>query len=79
MKTTPLKISCNIAIDNPSWVQWVYETAKEIWDLLEDVRGDDLRWQLRVNHLEKVKQFSPHVDHLVLDLNCLPIEHNYHE
>jgi len=79
MKTTPFKMSCDIAIDNPSWLQWVYETAKEIWDLLEAVRGDDQKWQLRVNHLEKVKQFSPHVDHLVLDLNCLPIDPNDHE
>ena len=79
MKTTPFKMSCDIAIDNPSWLQWVYETAKEIWDLLEAVRGDDQKWQLRVNHLEKVKQFSPHVDHLVLDLNCLPIDPNDNE
>ena len=60
--------SCDIA--NPSWKKWVTETCQQIEELLDASR----RWNLTVMHLERVKQFSPHVDHMVLDLKVEPDE-----
>lgn len=63
-------ISCDIDIANPSWAKWVAETCLEIGGMLDLSR----KWSLTVMHLERVKQFAPHVDHMVLDLKIDPLE-----
>lgn len=52
--------------NQPDWMDWCFETTKEIASLLDT----KLKWKLRLLHLEHVKTFAPFVDHVVLDLHC---------
>ena len=65
----PPNVQLQVPISNPSWKNWCFETCRVIYDLLD--RSKD--WQLTIQHLERVKQFAPHVDHMVLDLKCTPV------
>ena len=51
------------------------ETAARIQKLLESVHShdDDRRWRVLVQHVERVKSYAPHVEHVVFDLKCEPI------
>ncbi|XP_026558721.1 tRNA wybutosine-synthesizing protein 2 homolog [Pseudonaja textilis] len=54
------------------WQGWAEVTATRIQDLLQDL--DRKPWKTQILHLEHVKSYAPHVDHLVLDLDCRPLE-----
>ncbi|XP_052797605.1 tRNA wybutosine-synthesizing protein 2 homolog isoform X1 [Mya arenaria] len=53
-----------------AWKGWAIETSGEIRTLLEREHGGV--WRSQVLHVEHVKQYAPHVHHLVLDLKCTP-------
>ena len=55
----------------PEWEEWTYNYAiATIKKLLCDVK--DRQWLVKFIHLEHVKSYAPHVDHVVLDLDCRP-------
>lgn len=54
------------------WQGWAEVTATRIQNLLQDL--DRKPWKTQILHLEHVKSYAPHVDHLVLDLDCRPLE-----
>jgi tRNA wybutosine-synthesizing protein 2 len=55
----------------PEWEEWTYNYAiTTIKKLLCDVK--DRQWFVKFIHLEHVKSYAPHVDHVVLDLDCRP-------
>ncbi|XP_028816248.1 tRNA wybutosine-synthesizing protein 2 homolog [Denticeps clupeoides] len=53
-----------------AWEAWANDTATFIAALLRDITGGP--WRTCIQHIEKVKSYAPHVDHVVLDLECRP-------
>ncbi|PIK38077.1 tRNA wybutosine-synthesizing protein 2-like protein [Apostichopus japonicus] len=56
---------------NVHWVAWARHIKCEIHRLLEEAHGGE--WEVKVIHLEHVKSYAPHVDHMVADVSCRPI------
>ncbi|XP_038052682.1 tRNA wybutosine-synthesizing protein 2 homolog [Patiria miniata] len=56
------------------WRSWAQSTARKIQELLAEIQGG--RWTTEVTHVEHVKSYAPHVDHIVADIRCLPLEPN---
>ena len=52
------------------WMAWAEQTAKKIKIILKTQCGSD--WTTTILHVERVKSYAPHIDHLVLDLDCRP-------
>ena len=61
---------------NPSWRKWSLERAKTLSEIFHEIGTENpslkSEWKLELIHLEHVKSFAPHVDHLVLDVKCTP-------
>ncbi|TRY88774.1 hypothetical protein DNTS_014996 [Danionella cerebrum] len=57
--------------DKQVWADWASNTAKNISTLLLDITGD--RWKTNIKHIEHVKTYAPHINHVVLDLECKPL------
>ncbi|XP_078544544.1 tRNA wybutosine-synthesizing protein 2 homolog [Lissotriton helveticus] len=55
---------------NPEWESWAESTKNQIQELLYELNGK--RWKTHILHIEHVKSYAPHVDHIVLDLECRP-------
>ena len=53
---------------NESWSSWASYVAGKIGVLL--VKLHSTQWTVSVEHIERVKSYAPHIDHLVLDLQC---------
>ena len=53
------------------WLHWCEKVSHVIQQLLREVHGG--MWQTRILHIEHVKSYAPHVDHIVLDLKCIPV------
>ena len=76
-----LHISCNRRLKS-EWVNWAIKTAENIKNLLNAVKSctfdSDIdqtwstSWKTDILHIERVKSYAPHIDHLVLDLKCTP-------
>ena len=56
---------------NRPWLDWAAYVADRVQSLLAECNGGT-RWTVVVRHLEHVKSYAPHVDHLVVDLECRP-------
>jgi len=54
-----------------AWHSWMLHTQREIQAIL--VRQSGKAWAVRATHVEHVKSYAPHIDHLVLDLDCRPL------
>ncbi|XP_008843663.1 tRNA wybutosine-synthesizing protein 2 homolog [Nannospalax galili] len=54
----------------PEWHRWAKSAETRIAELLHQVHGK--RWRTRILHVHPVKSYAPHVDHVVLDLECRP-------
>ena len=54
----------------PEWHRWAESTETRIVALLQQVHGKP--WKTQVLHIQPVKSYAPHVDHIVLDLECRP-------
>ncbi|XP_038604025.1 tRNA wybutosine-synthesizing protein 2 homolog isoform X2 [Tachyglossus aculeatus] len=59
------------AAPKPEWRRWAETTEAQIGILLEQLHGKP--WRTRILHIEPVKSYAPHVDHVVLDLDCRPL------
>ncbi|XP_068871119.1 tRNA wybutosine-synthesizing protein 2 homolog [Aphelocoma coerulescens] len=55
----------------PEWRRWAEATATRIQGLLAELHGRP--WRTSILHIEAVKSYAPHVQHLVLDLECRPV------
>lgn len=54
----------------PEWHRWAEAAETRILTLLQQVHGKP--WKTQVLHIQPVKSYAPHVDHIVLDLECRP-------
>lgn len=53
------------------WKTWTCTTVRKIEKLLFHVK--QTKWSVHFRHLEHVKSYAPHVDHVVLDILCKPV------
>ncbi|XP_016071487.1 PREDICTED: tRNA wybutosine-synthesizing protein 2 homolog [Miniopterus natalensis] len=54
----------------PEWHRWAESAETRIVTLLQQVHGKP--WKTQILHIQPVKSYAPHVDHIVLDLECRP-------
>ena len=57
------------------WHKWVSYVARRVQSLLavENPLHPGREWSVCVQHVEHVKSYAPHVDHLVADIECRPV------
>ncbi|XP_030065547.1 tRNA wybutosine-synthesizing protein 2 homolog [Microcaecilia unicolor] len=55
----------------PEWQTWAESTEVKIGILLQDIHRKP--WKTKILHIERVKSYAPHVDHMVMDLECRPL------
>lgn len=53
-----------------SWSRWGQYVCKALQNLLQKEHGG--LWSAAVLHIQHVKSYAPHIDHLVLDVQCSP-------
>ncbi|XP_005627979.1 tRNA wybutosine-synthesizing protein 2 homolog isoform X1 [Canis lupus baileyi] len=58
------------AATKPEWQRWAESAETCIATLLQQVHGKP--WKTQILHIQPVKSYAPHVDHIVLDLECRP-------
>eukprot|EP00794_Sanderia_malayensis_P016952 gene16952-18659_t len=59
------------------WKKWAEHKALTIRGLLEKIHKNDnvdRGWRCNVKHIEHVKSYAPHIDHIVVDMECRPTE-----
>ncbi|XP_078695660.1 tRNA wybutosine-synthesizing protein 2 homolog [Branchiostoma floridae x Branchiostoma belcheri] len=56
------------------WNCWAESVADNVQSMLMEIQGGT--WQTKILHIEHVKSYAPHVDHLVVDLECRPLQTN---
>lgn len=54
----------------PEWHSWAESAATQIASLLHQLHGRV--WKTQILRVHPVKSYAPHVDHVVLDLECRP-------
>ncbi|XP_067853035.1 tRNA wybutosine-synthesizing protein 2 homolog [Heptranchias perlo] len=59
---------------HPEWQTWAESVALRIRNLLETLHKRP--WWTNILHIEHVKSYAPHIDHVVLDLECRPCDEN---
>ncbi|ELW49094.1 tRNA wybutosine-synthesizing protein 2 homolog [Tupaia chinensis] len=52
------------------WQKWAEYAATRIATFLQEVHGK--QWKTQILCIQPVKSYAPHVDHIVLDLECRP-------
>lgn len=57
--------------EREAWNAWAKTTASRIVTLLREITGD--AWRTSIKHIERVKSYAPHINHIVLDLECRPV------
>ncbi len=59
----------------PVWCRWGVYVAERLRELLakENPLPSGQEWAVDVKHVEHVKSYAPHVDHLVADIECRPV------
>ena len=62
--------TCDIVPAYSKWFPWAKKVSREIRGMLEALHGNE--WKTTILHIEHVKSYAPHVDHIVLDLECQP-------
>lgn len=53
------------------WNQWALDKVAVIKMMLMECH-DAGEWLCHVDHIEHVKSYAPHIDHVVVDLECRP-------
>lgn len=56
--------------DRQVWQAWADDTVNQITSLLKEVTSS--QWITSIQHIEHIKSYAPHVNHIVLDLECRP-------
>ena len=54
------------------WTGWADDVSQKIHKLMCSTHPNT-NWKIITSHIEHVKSYAPHVDHVVLDLECRPI------
>ncbi len=54
-----------------AWLEWSEHVTGSLRCILE--RLHHVAWTCTAQHVEHVKSYAPHVDHLVLDVHCAPV------
>lgn len=55
------------------WSHYVMERISFILDRENPLPMKEKQWKVRVRDLVHVKSYAPHVDHLVADVECRPV------
>lgn len=63
--------SCNRKL-KPEWLTWSRYVAQSLLQHLRKSHDMD-NWDAQIRHIEHVKSYAPHVDHVVLDVECRPL------
>lgn len=82
LSPSPLSLSTKAPVcasKQEAWKEWAQGVACEIGRRLrrENPLESGRDWQVTVGHIEHVKSYAPHVDHLVVDLECRPTVQHY--
>lgn len=54
----------------PEWTEWAFNAVQRMKEILQNQTLED--WLVTAVHIEHVKSYAPHIDHLVVDIRCLP-------
>ena len=63
--------SCNKKV-KPEWVDWAKYVAQSLLQHLKKSH-DNNNWNVQIQHIEHVKSYAPHIDHVVVDVECRPL------
>ncbi|XP_064603269.1 tRNA wybutosine-synthesizing protein 2 homolog [Liolophura sinensis] len=63
-----LKTACKAAF--PYWLKWAEQSRPVIEEIFYTIYKKS--WRTEIHHIEHVKSYAPHVDHIVVDLLCRP-------
>nr|CAB3267259.1 tRNA wybutosine-synthesizing protein 2 homolog [Phallusia mammillata] len=66
--------TCN-KILKQQWMDWAIFTATQLLSILNICKdsGFKSQWSINILHIERVKSYAPHIDHIVIDLRCHPV------
>jgi tRNA G37 N-methylase Trm5 len=48
--------------------QWSEKVRQRIETIMRDIHHEENDYQCEIEHIERVKPYGPHLDHLVVDL-----------
>lgn len=68
MKIVP---SCNKKLKS-EWLDWAQYVGECLLHHLKMSHGHK-DWDVLIQHVEHVKSYAPHIDHVVLDVECHPV------
>ena len=63
--------SCNKKV-KAEWLDWAKYVAQTLLTHLKKSH-DNKNWNVKIRHIEHVKSYAPHIDHVVLDVECRPV------
>lgn len=63
--------SCNKKV-KAEWLHWAKYVAPTLLQHLKKSH-DNQNWNVQIRHIEHVKSYAPHIDHVVLDVECRPL------
>lgn len=63
--------SCNKKV-KAEWLDWAKCVAQTLLKHLKKSH-DNQSWNVKIRHIEHVKSYAPHIDHVVLDVECRPL------
>lgn len=70
--TTSHLPSCNKKI-KPEWLDWAGYVAQSLLGHLKKLHDPKINWNVQICHIEHIKSYAPHIDHIVLDVECRPL------
>ena len=62
--------SCDKKRLKSAWIDWSQYVAHSLYSILFEMHKKE--WTCTVSHVEHVKSYAPHIDHLVVDIHCIP-------
>ena len=63
--------SCNKEMKT-EWLDWGEYVTQTLLQHLKKSH-DYQNWNVQIRHIEHVKSYAPHIDHVVLDVECRPV------
>ena len=63
--------SCNKKV-KAEWLDWAKFVTQTLLKHLKKSH-DNQNWNVKIRHIEHVKSYAPHIDHVVLDVECRPV------
>jgi tRNA wybutosine-synthesizing protein 3 len=54
--------------------EWSESVRQRFETLMNDLYQQSSQYQCHIDHIERVKPYGPHLDHLVIDLHLFPVE-----